>query len=78
MNYEKYWLCWSPRQNALHIETEHEGARANRIAFNDETPVDYVPIGVFTTEDQARAEADRIRPILHKRDGKKRSSQIPR
>ena len=71
MNIEKYWLCWSPRQNAFHIESEADGEQTNREAFFEDRPSDFVPIGHFTTSEAAHAEADRLTPILRERDKKR-------
>ena len=71
MKTEKYWLCWSPRQNALHVESEEDGARRNRQSFNDDRKPDYITIGVFPNSDEACAEARRLTPILRERDKKR-------
>ena len=71
MNNEKHWLCWSPRQNAFHIETESDGVRINRTAFVENRSLDYFPIGVFETEDEACAQADCLQKILEERDAER-------
>ena len=68
MKNEKYWLCWSPRQNALHVESEEDGARRNRQSFDGNRKPDYITIGVFPNDVEACAEAGRLTPILRKRD----------
>lgn len=77
MNTEKYWLCWSPRQNAFHIESETDGARRNRRSFIEDRRPDYMPIGLFSDRKEANAEADRLTPILRQRDEKEGFSPPP-
>lgn len=71
MNNEKHWLCWSPRQNALRIESQADGLRINREAFTHNRRLDYIPIGVFATEDEACAQADCLQKILEERDAER-------
>ena len=77
MNTEKYWLCWSSRQNAFHIESEGDGEQTNREAFLEDRPSEFVPIGHFHTSEAAHAEADRLTPILRERDKKEGFSPPP-
>lgn len=53
MSSRRYWLCWSSRQGCFHIESESEGLRINRAAFNRNTRIDYIPIAVFDSESAA-------------------------
>ncbi len=69
---ENHWLCWSPRQNAFHVESETDGLKTNRRAFRENSKLDYIPIGKFSDIDQACAEADRLRNVLRERDAKRR------
>lgn len=71
MNNEKHWLCWSPLQNALHIESQADGLRINLEAFTENRRLDYIPIGVFETEDEACAQADRLQKIMEQRDAQR-------
>jgi hypothetical protein len=71
MNNGKYWLCWSPRQNAFHIESEADGLTRNRRSFTDDRKPDFMPIGLFLGPVEANAEADRLTPILRLRDKKR-------
>ena len=64
---EKVWLCWSPRQNCFHIETEADSLRVNLEAFKRGTRVDYVPIAAFASQDEAIAAADGLQATLEKR-----------
>ncbi len=64
---EKVWLCWSPRQNCFHIETEADGLRVNLDAFRRGTRVDYVPIAAFANQDEASVAADGLQGTLEKR-----------
>ncbi|TXH17576.1 MAG: hypothetical protein E6R03_03630 [Hyphomicrobiaceae bacterium] len=64
----RWWLCWSFRQACPHIETEAEGLRTNLEAFADNRAVDYVPIGVFQSLEEAGATADRLRAVMQERN----------
>ncbi len=64
---EKVWLCWSPRQNCLHVETEADGLRVNLEAFKRNTRVDYVPIAAFGNQDEALAAADKMQNTISAR-----------
>lgn len=47
----KQWaLLWSQSQNALHIETLDQMASANRKAYQDNRPTDFVPIYIGARE----------------------------
>jgi len=62
-----YWLCWSPRQNCFHIESEAVGLRTNQQAFAENSKVDYVPIGIFISREAASAAAAKFRDEMEKR-----------
>lgn len=53
MSAERVWLCWSPSQCATHIESEEDGLRINLRAFVENRPVNYIPIAVFASRDEA-------------------------
>jgi len=65
---QRIWLCWSPRQNCFHIESEDDGVRTNYQAFKRNAGVDYVPIGVFTSHEQASNAARELWPVLTRRE----------
>jgi hypothetical protein len=69
----KVWLCWSPRQNCFHVETEPEGVAKNRNAFLRDVEVDFVPIGIFASEHEANATARKLRPALLQREKRENS-----
>lgn len=71
---ERYWLVWSARQSNIHVETESSGVATNREAFRLDQHNDHITIGVFGSQDDALAEADRLRPIAIQRDAKRPSS----
>jgi hypothetical protein len=77
MKTEKYWLSWSPRQNALHVESETNGAAMNWRAFVANRKLDYIPIGLYPTLDAACAEAERLKPILVERDERRQFPPPP-
>jgi hypothetical protein len=49
----RVWLCWSFSQCAPHIESEADGLRSNIRAFLENRAVDYVPIAVFDSDEEA-------------------------
>lgn len=67
----KYWLCWSHRQNAFHIETIATGVKINRVAFKANSKPDHIPIGIFATAKEANDEAERLTPVIKERDEKR-------
>lgn len=71
MKPEKYWLCWSARQNAFHVESEAESFRINQEAFREGRKVDYVPIGHFSSFEAADEAADSLRHVLRERDAER-------
>lgn len=66
-NRERWWLCWSSRQACLHIESEAEGLQTNIRAFQENRPVDYVPIAVFDNMEAASNFAGRLRGMMCQR-----------
>lgn len=79
MKSERWWLSWSAGQARLYVERESVGLRANRSAFNENRRVDYTTIGVFYSEEEARAMADRL-DTIEKRgyDAKVRTEEAKR
>ena len=74
---EKHWLCWSPRQNALRVESEAAGLQINQRAFRQGARLDYIPIGCYPSQDEAVAAADRLKPMLRERDQNEGSNPCP-
>jgi hypothetical protein len=64
----RIWLCWSPRQNCFHIESEEDGVRTNLRAFKRNAGVDYVPIAVFASRQQANKAARELWSLLTERE----------
>jgi hypothetical protein len=74
---EKHWLCWSHRQNALHIESESAGLQTNQRAFNRNARLDYIPIGCYPSQDEAKDAAVRLAPMVRERDQKREFPPVP-
>lgn len=64
---QRVWLCWSPRQNCFHIESEDDGVRTNYRAFKCNRGLDYIPIAVFFSREQANQAARELWPVLPRR-----------
>lgn len=67
MRVERFWLCWSFSQACPHIESEVVGIETNLQAFLNNRPVDYVPIGVFESEEAAARFADAVHHRFNQR-----------
>jgi hypothetical protein len=67
MNSERYWLCWSFRQARPHIEREAEGLRVNLEAFTQNRAVDYVPIAIFNSREEASAFVAKLSEVMQQR-----------
>ena len=67
MSAERVWLCWSPSQQAVHIESEAEGCKTNLRAFVLNQPTDYVPLAVFPNREAACEFAQQVQDIRNKR-----------
>lgn len=67
MSAERVWLCWSPSQQAVHIESEAEGCKTNLRAFVLNQPIDYVPLAVFPNREAASEFARQIQAVRKKR-----------
>lgn len=67
MSAERVWLCWSPTEQAVHIESEAEGCKTNLRAFVLNRPIDFVPLAVFPNQEAAREFARQIQDIRNKR-----------
>ena len=67
MSAERVWLCWSPSQQAVHIETEAEGCKTNLCAIVLNRTADYVPLAVFPNREAASKFARQIQDIRNKR-----------
>jgi hypothetical protein len=67
MDTERVWLCWSFRQACPHIEREAEGLRVNLEAFALNRPVDYVPIAIFNSREEASAFVAKLSDVMQQR-----------
>lgn len=67
MNSDRWVLCWSQRQNALHVETLERHASSNREAYADNRPGDYRLL-LVGTRDEVDATANSIRPTMAQRE----------
>jgi hypothetical protein len=67
MSAGRVWLCWSPSQQSVHIETEAEGCKTNLRAFVLNRPIDYVPLAVFPNREAASEFARQIQDIRNER-----------
>ena len=67
MNGDRVWLCWSCRQQVVHVETESDGCRTNLRAFILNRHTDYVPLAVFPNREAASAFARQIQEVRDKR-----------
>jgi hypothetical protein len=65
----RFWLCWSPSQQAVHIEDEADGCENNLRAFVLNQPVDFVPLAVFDTHNAASKFALHIQEMRNRRQG---------
>jgi hypothetical protein len=68
-------LCWSARQNALHIETVLRHVEANRTALRSGTIGDYRILAIGTRE-EVEAAADVARPIIIRRDEARQAEDV--
>ena len=75
MRAERHWLCWSFQQAMPHIESEAEGVRKNLRAFQANRPVDFVPIAVFHSHDEAMAFASTLHDAMARRQEAKADAQ---
>ena len=67
MSARRVWLCWSPSQQAFHIETEADGLKINLRAFVENRPVDFIPIAIFGSRKSANKFTEQIKPIRNGR-----------
>jgi hypothetical protein len=58
-----YWVSWSARQQAVHVESVAEGQRNNLEAFAEGRATDYVPLAIFSSLTEAREFAETIKKI---------------
>jgi hypothetical protein len=59
-------LLWSQRQNALHIEEIEARLSANRLAYRENSPTDYIPL-MFGTSDQCQGTANNLHGTMASR-----------
>ncbi len=69
MSTGRVWLCWSPSQQAVHVEDEGEGCKNNLRAFVLNQPVDFVPLAVFKTRAAANKLVRQIQEMRKQRQG---------
>lgn len=67
MKMERWHLVWSAKQACPHIERESVGLRTNMLAFQENRALDYVPIGIFDSMEEANAMADQLRDVMRER-----------
>ncbi len=65
----RWWASYSFRQCAVHLEEEREALTTNLHAFLQNRPVDFVPLGVFDTEKEARLFLDVVQRVRNHREG---------
>lgn len=66
---KRWWVVeYSGTQKAFHIETLTEALRSNRRQFADGGMVDYVPLAIVSSHDEASELCDRLE-ALHGRPG---------
>ncbi len=76
MSAERFWLCWSASQQAVHIESETLGFKTNLRAFVLNRPTDYVPLAVFPNREAASEFARQLQEVRNKRqDGQSSAGQ---
>ena len=63
MNQDQWCLCWSQRQNALHVEPFERHIQANREALMEGRGGDYRLLAVGTRE-EVDAAANTLRPAV--------------
>ena len=66
MSYEQWVLCWSQRQNALHVETLERHASSNREAYAENRAGDYRLL-LVGSRDEVDATANSIRATMAQR-----------
>lgn len=69
----RWWACCSFRQFAVDLRTESAATHANFCAFQENREVNFVPLGVFRSEVEARNFLSRIQELrdsLSKMGGK--------
>jgi len=63
----RWWACYSFKQQAVHVECEGDALAKNLRAFEDDIFVDFVPLAVFTDEDVARVFLSGVQAIRNQR-----------
>ncbi|MBI1177846.1 hypothetical protein GC207_10465 [bacterium] len=64
---ERWWASWSPLQHCVHLEREHEALETNLRAFALNRVVEYVPLAIFDSEEEARAFLSAVQEIRDRR-----------
>ena len=65
---ERWWACYSFRQNSVNLETEAEALATNLRAFQLNSPVEFVPLAVFTDEGSARDFLRAVQAMRNQRE----------
>lgn len=63
----EFALCWSQRQNALHIEPVERMLSNNRGAYADDRASDFIPVYIGT-KDECHNAADACRGTMASRE----------
>lgn len=63
----RWWACWSPQQQCVHLERERESLEINLQAFVLNRVVEYVPLAIFDDEEAARAFLSHIQAKVAQR-----------
>lgn len=69
MSAGRWWLCWSPSQQAVDVRSEAESCEKNLSDFVLNRPVDYVTLAVFNDDEAAREFGRQIQEMRNRRQG---------
>lgn len=65
---DRSWACWSPQQQCVHLERERDALEINLRAFALNRVVEYVPLAIFDSQDEARKFLSQIQAIRDRRN----------
>ena len=57
---------YSVKQNAFHVHNVEEMVKSNFVTAVQKRGSDYIPIGIFETEEQAHDFIEKVRPEIQK------------
>lgn len=63
----RWWACWSPQQQCVHLERERDALEINLRAFALNRVVEYVPLAIFDCEEASRVFLTEIQAIRDRR-----------